>query len=464
MNSLTTIILAAGQGKRMKSALPKILHPLAGRPLLIFALELARHLKSRQTVLVVPKKYSDFQNAVLQKYGKNFTVSYAVQEPRLGTGHAVKCAFDQILTRSGTVLVLNADMPLIQPNSLKKLFQIHQKQNTAISFLSCCQENPFGSGRVRRDENGKITKIIEERDATPDEKKISEVNLGVYFFDLDFLRSAIESLKSKNNQKEYYLTDLIEIAANQNLNVQSHCLGNEWEGFGINSQQDLWDVTQVFFDWQKEKFYQKGVSLLGQDIFIEADVKIGAGTVIEAPCYLKGGTQIGRHVVIESGNVIQSSKLADRVHVKAHCYIDHSELAKDVQVGPFAHLRPETYLATGVKIGNFVELKKSKLGQGSKANHLSYIGDAFVGRHVNIGAGTITCNYDGRKKNKTVIGDGVFIGSDTQLVAPVRIGKGAYVGAGTTVTKNVAAQSLALSRVPQQEILGWARKRKKGKR
>lgn len=459
MKNLTTIILAAGKGTRMKSPLPKVLHTVGGQPMLCFSLETALRLRSHPIVVVVPKEDEPFQKLTKNFFPKN-KFRFAIQEKRLGTGHAVRIALKEIPSRQGSVLVLNGDMPFVNLENIKKLLKEHKGKKAAVSLLVAEKDFPQGFGRVLR-ERGKIKGIVEEKEATEEQKKITEVNLGVYVFEMKFLRFCIGKIQNKNAQKEYYLPDLIDEAVKKNLSIGDVCLEDGLDSLGINSKEELAIANHGFYFRQYEKLFQNGVTILGHDVFVDAGVKVGAGTQLASPCYLKNKTRVGKNVTIESGTVITSSVIEEECLIKANCYLDKAHLKKNVQIGPFAHLRPGTILEEGVRIGNFVEIKKSRLGKNSKANHLSYLGDARIGQKVNIGAGTITCNYDGKKKLPTIIEDGVFIGSDTQLVAPVRIGKGAYVGAGTTITKNVPAHSLALSRIPQKEILNWTKQRGK---
>ncbi len=455
------VILAAGQGKRMRSDLSKVLHAVGGKPLIWHVLQQAQILKAKKNIVVVAQK-SDALRAYLQKDLPQLKPYFAVQKQQLGTGDAVRAALQGITGKSGFVVVLNGDMPLLQAASLQAIVNEAQQRKTAVLVTTVTADPTSDFGRVLRDKN-QITGIIEKRDATPAQKNIAEVNVGVYVFDLAFLRANIHKLKTQNQQKEYYLTDLVALAARQNLTVAGYRLDDAREAFGVNSQSDLHRANAIFYERQRQDFLNEGVAMLGDDVFIDAEVQIAAGTRLEAPCYLKGQTRIGAQCQIETGVVVQNSDIAAHAKIKAHSYLVEAVVASECEVGPFAHLRPGTQLKRGVKVGNFVEIKKSTLGEGSKANHLAYLGDATIGKAVNVGAGTITCNYDGQNKFQTIIEDGVFIGSDSQLVAPVKIGKGAFVAAGTTVTKNVSPGALALSRVPQAEKRGWARKKRKTK-
>lgn len=456
MKPVFTIILAAGHGTRMKSRLPKVFHLMGGKTLIEHVTNLACSVKSKKTVLVVPQKQDHFKKV----FGSKSRFHFAVQKQQLGTGHALQAGLSGVTGAQGTVLVLNSDTPLVRGESIRQLLRWHQAGQNAVSFLTAHVKNPGSFGRITRHRDGQVSGIVEVKDASGDQIKINEINVGNYCFDLAFLKNSIRRLKSQNKQGEFYLTDLVAMAVAEDLPVQTHEIQDVRESLGVNTQSDLKIVNEAFYARQQEKFMADGVSIIGDAVFIDADVKIASGTHIESPCYLKGNTRLGEDVKIEMGCVIQSSRVASGVRIRAHSYLDEAVIAKDCLIGPFAHLRPGTVLMTGAKIGNFVETKKTRLGEGSKINHLSYIGDAVVGKKTNIGAGTITCNYDGYNKFKTVLGDGVFIGSDTQLVAPVKIGSGAFVGAGTTVTQDVSANSLAISRTPQKEIKNWARKKR----
>lgn len=456
MKPVFTIILAAGHGTRMKSRLPKVFHLMGGKTLIEHVTSLARPIKSKKMILVVPQQHDHFKKT----FGSKSGVHFAIQKRQLGTGHALQTGLSGVNGAQGTVLVLNSDIPLVRGESLKKLLCLHQSGQNAVSFLTALVLDPGSFGRITRHRDGRVSGIVEVKDASEEQKKINEINVGNYCFDLAFLKKSMHQLKSHNKQGEFYLTDLVAMAVEEGLSVQTHEVQDVRESLGVNTQSDLKIVNEAFYVRQQEKFMTDGVSIIGDGVFIDADVKIASGTRIESPCYLKGNTQIGEDVKIETGCVIHSSRVGSGVRLKAHSYLDEAVVAKDCQIGPFAHLRPGTVLMTGAKIGNFVETKKTRLGEGSKISHLSYVGDAVVGKKTNIGAGTITCNYDGFKKFKTVLGDGVFIGSDTQLVAPVKVGSGAFVAAGTTVTQDVSADSLAISRSPQKEIKGWARKKR----
>ena len=459
MKSVYSIILAAGLGKRMKSKLPKVLHHVGGITLLEHAMRLALQIKSKGVFIVVPKNHQDFHACLEAMPSQKNKFRFVVQTQQLGTGHAVKCALDHIKDKEADLVILNADMPLIEGKSIRGFYSAYKRAKAKVSVLTAVVEKPFGFGRIIRDKKDSLLEIVEEKDATSTERKIREVSSGSYVYDLKFLKKFIGKMKIQNKQKEYYLPDLVKIARKAGYKATASIMNNAYEAMGISSQEDLNRVNRFFYKLQCEKYAREGVRILGEDVFIDAGVKIGRGTSLEAPCFVKGNTKIAGGVVIETGAVIKSSQIAKSALIKAHCYIDQSKVGELCQVGPFAHLRPLAKLEAKAKAGNFVEVKKSTIGQGSKVNHLTYIGDAKIGKAVNVGAGTITCNYDGKNKFKTVLEDGVFIGSNTELVAPVKIGKNAVVGAGTTVTKDVKSNSLVISRVYQKEVQNWAKKR-----
>lgn len=456
MNSLSTIILAAGQGTRMKSPLPKILHSVAGQTMIESVIEKAQTLRSQKTVLVVPKENQKIRES-LKQY-KN--VNYAVQNPPKGTAHAVMQALPELSKQEGDVIILYGDMPLVTLETLKELLAEHRDQNVNFTFVTSHLEHPFGYGRVIRDADGQPISVVEEKDATDEQKNINEVNVGIYVANLKFLREALKNIKSQNAQNEFYLTDLIFIAAGQG-SIYAYDLEDPTEGLGVNTQKEL-TFANAHLHWQKiEELMAQGVRVLLPDqVIVDKKVKVGAGSVLMGPCYLLGNTRVGENSIIQPNVWIKDSTIGSHVEIKASCYIEESIIGNDAHIGPMAHLRPSTKLADKVKVGNFVEIKKSNVGEASKVNHLSYIGDAKIGKKVNIGAGTITCNYDGKNKFQTVIDDGAFIGSDSQLVAPVRVGKNAYIGSGSTITKNVLPDSLALTRTQQVQIKGWAKKKR----
>src|SRR5687767_1071852 len=457
-DNLEVIILAAGLGTRMKSKTIKILHRAAGRPIVDYVLDLAAHISPRPPVMVIGHQ----RDAVQQSIGDR--ARYAVQEQQLGTGHAVMQAA-QILeaegVRSGNVLILSGDVPLTRPETLEGLVQEHQRAGNALTLLTMNLDEPGLYGRIVRDDNGSVLKIVEAKDADDQVKRIREVNAGIYLFSLEALLDNLRKLSNSNAQGEYYLTDLLGTLRGAGLRVGALIVPDRDEALGVNSRAELATVESVIQRRVIERLMSEGVTFRNPaTVVIDSTVVIGNDTVVYPFVTLEGQTKIGSGCVIEPGVHLRDVVVGNEVHLKTGTVAEESEIGDDAAVGPYAHLRPGTELGPSVKVGNFVETKKAIFGKGAKASHLSYIGDAEVGADVNIGAGTITCNYDGKNKHKTIIEDGAFIGSDSQLVAPVRIGRGAYVGAGSTITKDVPADSLALSRTPQRVVEGWATRKK----
>jgi bifunctional UDP-N-acetylglucosamine pyrophosphorylase / glucosamine-1-phosphate N-acetyltransferase len=455
-DNLEVIILAAGLGTRMKSATIKILHRAAGRPIIDYVLDLAWKIGTRPPIMVIGHQREAVQKIVGER------ARYAVQDEQKGTGHAVLQA--AALVDSGRhVLILSGDVPLTRPETLRRLLDEHERSQNALTLLTMKLEDPGLYGRVVRDAAGAVTRIVEARDATEDEKRISEVNAGIYVFDGERLFDDLRDLSTNNSQGEYYLTDLLRVLRTAGKRVGAVIADNPIEALGVNSRSDLASVEGEIQRRVVAKLMQEGVTFRNPaTVVIDSTVAIGSDTVVYPFVTIEGTTTIGSRCVIEPGVHLLNVTVGDDVHLRTGTVAENADIGDEASVGPYAHLRPDTRLGRHVRIGNFVETKKAVFGEGAKASHLSYIGDAEVGADANIGAGTITCNYDGVNKHKTVIEDDVFIGSDTQLVAPVRIGKGAYVGAGSTITKDVPPEALALSRTPQRIIEGWAtRKRKK---
>jgi bifunctional UDP-N-acetylglucosamine pyrophosphorylase / glucosamine-1-phosphate N-acetyltransferase len=388
-------------------------------------------------------------------------LQFALQEPQRGTAHALQQAESALAGRTGTLVLLSGDVPLLTTATLQRLVEIHTAAKAAATVVTAMIERPYGYGRVVRKE-GQIARIVEERDASPTERQIREINSGIYAFDLEPLFDALRSIASHNAQGEFYLTDLVGIYRKRKLPVETLTVDNPQEIRGINSRTELAEVSTLVRQKKNEELMAAGVTLIDPaSTYIDPDVEIGADTVIHPGVVIEGHTRIGAACEIQAYVRIRDSEIADRVTINNFCLIVGARVADEASVGPFAHLRPDTTVGEGAKIGNFVELKKTSLGPGSKANHLSYLGDATIGANVNIGAGTITCNYDGVKKSETIIEDGAFIGSDTQLVAPVRVAKGAYVAAGSSITEDVPAGSLGIARGRQTNVEGWV-ERKKG--
>jgi bifunctional UDP-N-acetylglucosamine pyrophosphorylase/glucosamine-1-phosphate N-acetyltransferase len=457
MSDIHVVVLAAGKGTRMKSALPKVLHVAGGRRLIDHALRAASSLSPASIVVVVGYEADLLKNAV----GKQPGLAFALQEPQLGTGHALLQAEPLLRGAAGTLVLLSGDVPLLRAGTLAALVARHQSRKAAATVLTATVPVPDGYGRIVR-EGDQIASIVEHKDASPVEREIHEINSGVYAFDIAPLFAALREIGSSNAQGEYYLPDLVRIYRSRGLTVETVRLQDAREILGVNSRKELADVASILKAEKNEELMAAGVTLVDPaSAFIGPDVTIGIDTVIQPGVYLEGSTRIGARCLIHSGVRIVNSTVDDGAIINNCCVIIDSHISRDAQVGPFAHLRPHSDVGVEARVGNFVELKKTSLGRGSKAQHLSYLGDATIGEKVNIGAGTITCNYDGTAKHPTVIEDGAFIGSDSQLIAPVRIGKRAYIGAGSSITTDVPADALAIARATQVTKPGWAAKKRK---
>jgi len=457
MNTVAAVILAAGKGTRMKSGLVKVLHPAAGRPMISWVVDAALAAGAAPTVLVVGHQAEEVRSVFSGAAG----IRCAPQEEQLGTGHAVACAREELSGFSGTVLILCGDTPLLRGETLQGLAAFHRENGAALTVLTAVMDDPYGYGRVVRDTDGRVLRIVEQKDATPEERALCEINSGIYCMEADFLFANIDSLGSDNAQGEFYLTDLVSIAVQQGRVCLARPTDDPDEIMGVNDRAQLAEASRILRRRINCELMSSGVSLLDPGhTYIDHGVRIGPDTVVYPNCSISGSSVIGSGCTIENGVSIAGCSIGDKCHIKAGSVLEDSELHSEVSVGPMAHLRPGTILSDHVKIGNFVETKKIVMGEGSKASHLTYLGDAEIGSNVNIGCGTITCNYDGVKKHRTVIGDDVFIGSDVQLVAPVSVGRNSLVAAGTTVTIDVPPDSLALSRVPQVNKEGWRLKKK----
>ena len=442
----------------MKSALPKVLHPIAGRTMVERVLRTATSLLPVTTTLIVGHQAAVVRGRLSAGHPH---LQFAVQEPQRGTAHALQQAEPALAGRTGTVVLLSGDVPLLTATTLRRLIETHQAAGAAATVVTAVLDRPYGYGRIVR-KDGKIARIVEERDASPTERQLREINSGIYAFALEPLFDALRSIASHNAQGEYYLTDLVGIYRKRKLPVETLTVDNPQEIRGINGRSELAEVSILVRQNKNEELMAAGVTIVDPaTTYIDPDVEIGADTVIHPGVVIEGQTRIGAACEIQAHVRIRDSEIADRVTINNFCLIVGARVADGVSIGPFAHLRPDTAVGEGAKIGNFVELKKTTLGPGSKASHLSYLGDATIGANVNVGAGTITCNYDGTRKSQTVIEDGAFIGSDTQLIAPVRVGKGAYVAAGSSITKDVPAGSLGIARSRQANVEGWV-ERKKG--
>jgi bifunctional UDP-N-acetylglucosamine pyrophosphorylase/glucosamine-1-phosphate N-acetyltransferase len=430
---------------------------VAGRPLIDYPVTAARAVGATPVVLVVGHQ----AEAVQGHYHGSEDIRCVLQQEQLGTGHAVACAREALAGFSGTVLILCGDTPLLRVETLGRLIDFHRAQGAAVTVLTATLDNPYGYGRIVRDNSGAVRRIVEQKDADPQEQNIREINSGIYCMDAAFLFGNIDSVGSDNAQQEFYLTDLVAVAVQKNLTCVALKSGDAEEIMGVNDRSQLAEAGRILRRRINRELMLSGVTIIdpGQT-YIDHGVVIGPDTVVHPNCHIGGRTVIGSGCVIENGVTISGCRIADNCHIKAGSVLEDAELHEAVAVGPMAHLRPGTMLHAHVKIGNFVETKKIVMGEGSKASHLTYLGDAEIGRDVNIGCGTITCNYDGVNKHRTVIGDQVFIGSDVQLVAPVTVGRNSLVAAGTTVTIDVPPDSLAISRVPQVNKDGWRLKKR----
>jgi bifunctional UDP-N-acetylglucosamine pyrophosphorylase/glucosamine-1-phosphate N-acetyltransferase len=450
------VILAAGQGTRMKSVFPKVLHPVAGRPMLEHVIRTAAALRPA-TVTVIVGHQGD---AVRAAFSSHPDLRFAVQNPQRGTAHALQQAEPFLAGETGTVVLLYGDVPLLRSGTVESLLATHTGAGAAATVLTAHVERPYGYGRIIRS-GGQIARIVEERDASPAERRVHEINSGIYAFDLAPLFEAVRSIPAANAQGEYYLTDLISTYRRRKLPVETFTVEDSAEIRGVNSRTELAEVNAIMRQNKNEELMAAGVTLVDPaTTYVDPDVQIGADTVIHPGVVIQGQTRIGSACEIHAFVRLSDAEIADRVTIHNFCLIVGARVADGASIGPFAHLRPETEVGEAAKVGNFVELKKTSLGAGSKANHLSYLGDATIGAHVNVGAGTITCNYDGKKKHQTIIEDGAFIGSDTQLIAPVRVGKGAYVAAGSSITNDVPPGALGIARGRQSNVDGWVERKK----
>lgn len=459
MSVLNIVILAAGKGTRMYSSKPKVLHALAGKPLAQHVLDCAKAMQPQQ-VCVVYGHGGEAVPSALQGEG----VAFALQQPQLGTGHAVQQAMpvlpDEVAGQPSQTLVLYGDVPLIQQASLEKMQQAANEN--ALVLLTVNLDDPSGYGRIVRNSQGLVQSIVEQKDATAEQLAIQEVNTGIMLIPTAKLRGWLQALGNDNAQGEYYLTDIVAMAVAQGVAVNTVQPDYEWETHGINNKTQLATLERTWQQQQALHLMAKGVTLMdAARIDIRGELICGQDVEIDVGCVFEGRVQLGDGVKVGAYSVISEANIAAGSVIKPYTSIEKSDIGEDCWLGPYARLRPGTRLHDRVHVGNFVEIKNSVVATGSKANHLSYIGDADVGSEVNIGAGTITCNYDGANKFRTEIGDNAFIGSDTQLVAPVKIGAGATIGAGSTITKDTPDDTLCLSRSKQITIPGWQRPQKK---
>lgn len=452
--NLSVVILAAGRGKRMNSRIPKVLHEVLGRPMLQYVIDAVKPLKPQRIIVVI----GNGADAVIKRFANEDHLSFVIQKKLLGTGDALATAGKEF--KKGAVLVLNGDCPLITTKTLNMLIEKHKQEKNIVSFLSFADDSMPGYGRILRNEKGKVRGIVEDKHATSEEKKkFKELNSGVYILEAEAL-GYLDGIKKNRASGEYYLTDIIGIISNKGKKLNAYICPAE-DIRGVNNRVELYEISDIIRRRTITKLMDKGVTFIDPNTsFVHPSISVGKDTVIYPNTYLEGDTKIGDNCIIFPGSRIYKSILGSGVIIKDNTIVEESKIGNGSAIGPFAHLRPHSMIGRNVKIGNFVETKKSSIGNGTKASHLSYLGDAVIGKDVNIGAGTITCNYDGKNKFQTTIESGVFIGSDSQLVAPVKVGKDAYVAAGATVTKDVPAGSLAISRVKQQNLKNWAKRKR----
>ena len=449
--TLSIVILAAGKGTRMNSQLPKVLQPLAGKPILQYVLDTSHSLQPNNISIV-----AGFKSEMLRDLIRDKNISWRIQENQLGTGHALMQAIPDL--KSDKTLILYGDVPLIKKVDLQSLIK---KSDTGLAVMTHIKNDAKGYGRILREEE-KIQGIIEEKDCREEQKKIKEINTGILAADTKYLKQWLSRLTKENAQKEYYLTDIVKFAVEDNITVSSHGVEEEVSILGVNSKSELAYIERGLQLNKAEELMEKGVTVLDPNrIDIRGQLKCGQDVTIDIGCIFEGNVNLGNNVHIKPNSFIKNSDIDENSTIEAFSHIDSSKVGSSCRVGPYARLRPGTVLESEVHIGNYVEIKNSLVDQGTKINHLSYIGDSEIGKNVNIGAGTITCNYDGVDKHKTIIEDDVFVGSNTQIVAPLKVGKGATIGAGSTITKDVPKNDLTLSRAQQKTISGWVKPEKK---
>ena len=453
MSDLVTVILAAGKGTRMKSVLPKVLHQAAGKPMVQHVIDAARLAGARRNIVVVGFGAELVRSALRGK------VEIVVQAEQLGTGHAVRMAEPLLKAEHGTVMVLCGDTPLLTGALLSRLYEAHKKARAKATVLTAIMPDATGYGRVIRSATGAVEKIVEDKDATDEERKVQEVNSGIYCFAADALFSALAEANCDNAQGEYYLPDVLSILREKGEKIWAVAAEDYEETLGVNSRVQLSAAEKILRRRKNLALMESGVTLMDPDTtFIDADVAVGRDTVIYPFTWIEGASSVGAACVLGPSSRFSDTKIGNEVTAQ-FVYAHECEIGDGVIIGPYVHLRPQTKLAAQVKVGNFVEVKNSVIGEGSKLPHLQYIGDCDMGSGVNMGCGTITVNYDGKEKHRTTVGNGAFVGCNTNLVAPVTVGDGAYVAAGSTITKNIPPGDLAVARAPQKNIPHWAEKR-----
>lgn len=462
LRKVNVVILAAGQGKRMNSSLPKVLHKVGNVPMLINVINTVNKLNPSKTIVVYGHGgdivLNTFMDEANQKYfndNKVPVITWVHQDKQLGTGHALKCACNE-LDNDAVTLLLYGDVPLI---TLDTLNQMLEQYDNNIVMLSAKLDNPFGYGRIIRDSANNIIKIVEEKDASDNERKITEINSGIYLLPNKKLGVWLNNLSSNNSQNEYYVTDVIAMAHNDNVKIDAVITKNTDEIMGVNNKLQLEYLERKLQLMRVNELLVRGATLLDKSrIDIRGNVSIGKDCIIDVNCIFEGDVVLGNNVTIGAGCTLKNITVRDNVEIKPYSVLEDAVIGNNCHIGPFARIRPGTELSSDVHIGNFVEVKKSFIGVGSKVNHLTYIGDSEIGSKVNVGAGSVTCNYDGKNKFKTIIKDNVFVGSGTMMVAPVELGEGSVIGAGSVITKNTPENELTISRARQTTVLGWLKR------
>lgn len=457
MSQTTVLILAAGAGTRMKSSMPKVLHQVAGVSMIEHILDLCDDLDLGTPITVIGHEAEQMRSALAAR-----RVKFALQEQQMGTGHAVMVAQEQ-LPEPGNTLILYGDVPLLKADTVAAFLKQHNDEGNAATVMTTCMTDPAGYGRIVRDGGGKLVQIVEQRDATEEQRCIEEINTGIMCFDTRYLKSALQNLTNDNDQKEYYLTDAIELLEKSKLPIGAYIVKDHREVMGINSRVQLQEAEQIYRETRLQELMTSGVTIIdAASVWVEKYVKVGRDTTLLPGCYLRGTTEIGESCQIGPNAHITSSLIRDRVTVN-HSTVTDSKVDADSTVGPYAYLRPGSDLGQHVKVGDFVEVKNARIDDGAKVSHLSYIGDGHVGKHVNIGCGVVFVNYDGENKHRTEVGDHAFVGCNANLVAPVKVGAHAYVAAGSTITRDVPENALGVARSRQENKEGWVI-RKRGKK
>lgn len=445
----TSVILAAGMGTRMKSKMPKVIHKVCGKELVKWVIDASKDAGAENVVTVIGHK-ADMVKPTIEAVSET-----VIQAEQKGTGHAVMQASNQIKAASGCVVVLNGDTPLIRAETIKKAIEYHKEQGNSATVITAVLPDATGYGRIVRGFDGSVIKIVEQKDASDKEKKIKEINSGMYIFDSDSLISALDKITPNNAQGEYYLTDTIEILCSEHKRIGGYAIEDNDEIRGINNRMQLAEAEEIMQVRINKKHMENGVTIINpSSVFISAEAEIGQDTIIASNVTISGNTKIGCDCVIEMGCKIENSIICDGVTVTSSVIL-YSEIQEGTNVGPFAYVRPHCVVGKNVKVGDFVEIKNAVIGDGTKISHLTYLGDTDIGKNVNFGCGTVTCNYDGKDKFRCKVGDNVFVGCNTNLVAPVQVNEGAYIAAGSTITDNVPEKNLAIARARQVNKDNW---------